>query len=488
MMKTIATTQLPAHVLVPTYDRNCLVTKIVHFGFGAFHRAHQGVYTDELASQYNSDWGICEVSLFSGKPLLEQLQQQQHLYSVVEKNTAGPAVKVIGCVRESMHPALDGKQAIINKMTEPQVAIMSLTITEKGYCSDTNTGQLDALNPMIQQDLQTPLEPNSVIGYLVQALRVRRNKGLPAFTVMSCDNLQENGHVARNAVVGFARLLDASLADWIQANVSFPCTMVDRIVPAITEETQNDITTLLGVADPCGIACESFRQWVIEDDFVAGRPDWDLVGAEFVNNVVPFEEMKLRMLNGSHSFLAYLGYLAGYENIADTMADPAYKKAALALMLDEQAATLTMPEGTDLAAYASSLIDRYCNINIKHRTWQIAMDGSQKLPPRLLNSIRYHLKNGSDFKHLALAVAGWMRYVSGVDEQGVAIDVRDPMVESLKSICDQHGLNVSVVKALVSIDTIFAKDLIDNKVFMNAIETAYAALLLMGAQKSVAKL
>ena len=194
------------------------------------------------------------------------------------------------------------------------------------------------------------------------------------------------------------------------------------------------------------------------------------------------------MLNGSHSFLAYLGYLAGYENIADTMADPAYKKAALALMLDEQAATLTMPEGTDLAAYASSLIDRYCNINIKHRTWQIAMDGSQKLPPRLLNSIRYHLKNGSDFKHLALAVAGWMRYVSGVDEQGVAIDVRDPMVESLKSICDQHGLNVSVVKALVSIDTIFAKDLIDNKVLMNAIETAYAALLLMGAQKSVAKL
>ena len=487
-MRTIATTKLPNQVIVPTYDRNRLATKIVHFGFGAFHRAHQGVYTDELANQFNSDWGICEVSLFSGKPLLEQLQQQDHLYSVVEKSSTGPVIKVIGCVRESMHPDIDGKQSIINKMVEPQIAIVSLTITEKGYCCDANTGQLNSLHPLIQQDLQSPTAPNSVIGYLVQALKVRRDKGLPAFTIMSCDNLQENGRVTRDAVVGFARLLDASLADWIQANVTFPCTMVDRIVPAVTKDALDEITKSLGVGDPCGVVCEAFRQWVIEDKFVAGRPDWNLAGAEFVNDVIPFEEMKLRMLNGSHSFLAYLGYLAGYEYIADAMADPAFKKAALALMLNEQVPTLTMPKGTDLEAYAASLIDRYCNTNIKHRTWQIAMDGSQKLPPRLLNSIRYHLKNGSDFTNLALAVAGWMRYVSGVDEQGEAIDVRDPLAATLKSICEKHGPNVSVVKALVLVDEIFAKDLIKSEVFINSIEIAYQTLLLKGAKHSVAEL
>ena len=487
-MKTIATTQLPQQVIVPTYDRNKLATKIVHFGFGAFHRAHQGVYTDELANRFNSDWGICEVSLFSGKPLLQQLQSQDHLFSVVEKNAIESVIKIIGCVRESMHPDINGKQAIIDKMVEPQVAIVSLTITEKGYCSDTNTGQLNTHHPLIQQDLLTPASPNSVIGYIVQALKIRRNKGLSGFTVMSCDNLQENGRVTRDAIVGFARLLDESLADWIQENVTFPSTMVDRIVPAVTDDTSEEITNLLGVNDPCGVVCESFRQWVIEDNFVAGRPDWNLAGAEFVSDVIPFEEMKLRMLNGSHSFLAYLGYLAGYEYIADTMADPAFKKAAINLMLSEQAPTLKVPKGTDLASYASSLIDRYENIHIKHRTWQIAMDGSQKLPPRLLNSIRYHLKEGSDFRHLALAVAAWMRYVSGLNEQGEVIDVRDPLAAPLKAICDKHGSNISVVKALILVEDIFAKDVINNDVFINSIETAYQTLLLKGAKKSVEEL
>ncbi len=487
-METIATATLAQQVDTPNYDRQRLSTKLVHLGFGAFHRAHQGVYTDDLARLGDSDWGYCEVNLMGGEQLIEQLRGQDHLYSVVEKNADGPVTKVIGCVRESLHCDMDGKHAVIEKMAEPQVAIVSLTITEKGYCSDANTGLLDASNLAILHDLEFPNTPNSAIGYLVEALRVRRIRGLPAFTIMSCDNLQENGRVARDAVIGFARLLDAELAGWIQDNVSFPCTMVDRIVPAATAETLADIANLLGVEDPCGIACESFRQWVIEDDFVAGRPEWNLVGAEFVSDVVPFEEMKLRMLNGSHSFLAYLGYLAGYEHIADTMADPAFKKAALSLMLDEQATTLFMPEWTDLAAYAAMLIDRFCNINIKHRTWQIAMDGSLKLPPRLLNSIRFHLQRGSDFKCLALAVAGWMRYVSAVDESGEPIDVKDPMAKALKSICDQHGHTKSVVKALVGVEVIFAEDLAANQIFINTVERAYETLCELGAKKAVEKL
>ncbi len=325
---------------------------------------------------------------------------------------------------------------------------------------------------------------------------------------MSCDNGRETGHVAKVAVLGLAQARDPQLAAWIEENVTFPCTMVDRIVPAATPETLQEIADQLGVYDPCAIACEPFRQWVIEDtmvdrivpaatpetlqeiadqlgvydpcaiacepfrqwgsedNFVNGRPDWDKVGAQFVADVVPFEMMKLRMLNGSHSFLAYLGYLGGYETIADTMTNPDYRKAAFALMMQEQAPTLSMPEGTDLNAYlgylggyetiadtmtnpdyrkaafalmmqeqaptlsmpegtdlnadATLLIERFSNPSLRHRTWQIAMDGSQKLPQRLLDPVRLHLQNGGSWRHLALGVAGWMRYTQGVDEQGNA--------------------------------------------------------------------
>jgi len=305
---------------------------------------------------------------------------------------------------------------------------------------------------------------------------------------MSCDNVQENGHVARAAVMGFVKLLDSELADWIASTVTFPCTMVDRIVPAATQDTLSEINQLLGVDDPCGIACEPFRQWVIEDNFVAGRPDWNLAGAEFVKDVIPFEEMKLRMLNGSHSFLAYLGYLGGYDHISDTMTDPAYKKAAYHLMLKEQAPTLTMPEDTNLQTYAELLIDRFTNPSLKHRTWQIAMDGSQKLPPRMLNSTLSHLQSGSDFKVLAMGIAGWMRYASGIDENEQPIDVIDPISVELRAICDKHGHDVSVVQALIAVDSIFAPELAQNKLFVQAVENAYRVLITLGARDAVASL
>ncbi len=256
-------------------------------------------------------------------------------------------------------------------MARPQTAIVSLTVTEKGYCADAASGQLDLNNPLIKHDLENPTAPKSAIGYIVEALRLRREKGLKAFTVMSCDNVRENGHVAKVAVLGLAQARDPQLAAWIEENVTFPCTMVDRIVPAATPETLQEIADQLGVYDPCAIACEPFRQWVIEDNFVNGRPDWDKVGAQFVADVVPFEMMKLRMLNGSHSFSAYLGYLGGYETIADTMTNPDYRKAAFALMMQEQAPTLSMPEGTDLNAYATLLIERFSNPSLRHRTGRL---------------------------------------------------------------------------------------------------------------------
>ena len=487
-MQTIANTQLNSQVLLPSYDRNQLKTRIVHLGFGAFHRAHQGLITSEMLTKTGSDWGICEVNLFGGEQLIEQLRAQDHLYSVAEKGTDNTEIKVIGSVTESLHPTLDGIEAVIEKLAEEQVAIVSMTITEKGYCADPATGLLDANNPLVIADLANPTQPKSALGYIVQALKLRRDRGLAPFTVMSCDNVQENGHVARAAILEFARLADPELSKWIADNVSFPCTMVDRIVPAATAETLDEIATLLGVEDPCGIACEPFRQWVIEDNFVAGRPEWNLAGAEFVSDVVPYEEMKLRMLNGSHSFLAYLGYLAGYQHISDTMTDPGYRKAAIDMMLKSQAPSLNMPEGTDLASYAHLLIERFTNPSLKHQTWQIAMDGSQKIPQRMGGSLRFHLENNSDFSWLATGIAGWMRYVSGVDEQGNAIDVRDPMAESLRSVCDIHGLNTSVVPALLAIEAIFTPEIGQNPHVIDAVSSAYHSLITHGARATVAAL
>ncbi|NOJ06968.1 fructuronate reductase [Vibrio splendidus] len=487
-MKTVANSTLPNTVLRPDYDRSALQSRIVHLGFGAFHRAHQALFTNEMLSKTNTDWGICEINLFGGEDLIESLRAQDHLYTVAEKGAESTDVKVIGSVTESLHPNLDGIEAVLEKMAEPQVAIVSMTITEKGYCADPATGKLDKNNPLVIADLASPTQPKSALGYIVQALKIRRERGLTPFTVMSCDNVQENGHVAKAAIIEFAQLLDPELRDWIETNVTFPCTMVDRIVPAATEETLTEIAELLGCEDPCGIACEPFRQWVIEDNFVAGRPDWNVAGAEFVEDVVPYEEMKLRMLNGSHSFLAYLGYLGGYDHISDTMTDAGYRKAAFDMMMKSQAPSLTMPEGTDLEGYATLLINRFTNPSLKHKTWQIAMDGSQKIPQRMGGSLRFHLKQGSDFSWLATAIAGWMRYVSGVDEQGNEIDVRDPMADTLRQICDEHGLNVSVVPALLAVEAIFPAELGPNPQVIDAVSSAYQSLIEHGAVATVAAL
>ncbi|OCQ54254.1 Polyol:NADP oxidoreductase [Photorhabdus australis subsp. thailandensis] len=485
MICNIANCKINPAVSLPSYDRNRLITRIVHLGCGAFHRAHQAVFTHHMLEKTDSDWGICEVSLFSGHTLIQQLKDQDCLCTIGEKGSEKTELKVIGSMIDALHPELVGQQGILEIIAQPQVAIVSLTITEKGYCIDAANGKLDVNNLLIQRDLANPTAPTSAIGYIVEALRLRYERGLSPLSVMSCDNVKENGNVARDAVVGFARLRDEKLAQWIELNVTFPCTMVDRIVPAATSESLGEIAEQLGVYDPCAITCEPFRQWVIEDNFANGRPNWDVAGAQFVKDVAPFETMKLRMLNGSHSFLAYLGYLAGYAHIADTMANADYRRVVLDLMLKEQAPTLTMPVGTDLSRYAHLLIERFSNPSLKHQTWQIAMDGSQKLPQRMFDSMAYHLANGSDYRRLALGIAGWMRYVSSKDEQGKLIDVRDPLVEQFKSIYQKYGLSIDVVPALLAV---LGNPLLANPHFVQAITEAYQRLLDCGARRTVAAL
>ncbi len=476
---------LTAKATLPQYDRNKLVARIVHLGFGAFHRAHQSVYTDILAAEHGSDWGYCEVNLIGGEQQIADLKQQDNLYTVAEMSADAWTARVVGVAKRALHAQVDGLETVLDAMCEPQVAIVSLTITEKGYCHSPATGELMLDHPLIAGDLQHPHQPKSAAGVIVEALSRRKAAGLPAFSVMSCDNMPENGHVTRNVVCAYARTVDAALARWIEENVTFPSTMVDRIVPAVTAETLEKIEQLTGVRDPAGVACEPFRQWVIEDNFAAGRPAWEKAGAELVSDVVPFEEMKLRMLNGSHSFLAYLGYLAGYQHINECMEDEHYRRAAHALMLHEQAPTLKV-EGVDLPHYADLLIARYSNTALRHRTWQIAMDGSQKLPQRMLDSVRWHLAQGSDYSLLALGIAGWMRYVGGVDEQGQAIEVCDPLLAVIQKAVNSSAEGEARIEALLGIEAIFGRDLPKERAFVAQVQKAYEMLLAKGAKAAVA--
>jgi mannitol-1-phosphate/altronate dehydrogenase len=485
-MNTIASVSLPASIQQPRYDRSALKTRIVHFGFGAFHRAHQALLTDRVLNALGGDWGICEISLFSGDKLMSALRAQDHLYTVLEKGPEGNQAIIVGAVKECLNAKLDGLEAIIEKFCEPQVAIVSLTVTEKGYCIDPAMGRLDTSNERIVHDLQNPGAPHSAPGILVEALNRRRERGLRPFTVLSCDNIPDNGHVVRNAIIGMAEKRSQQLADWIREQVTFPGTMVDRIVPAATPESLQEITDTLGVEDPCAISGEPFIQWVIEDNFVAGRPRWEEAGVEMVDDVMPWEQMKLRMLNGSHSFLAWLGYLAGYQHINDCMADENFYRAAHRLMMREQAPTLRVT-GVDLQQYANNLLARFSNPALQHRTWQIAMDGSQKLPQRMLESVRWHLQQGDEWPCLALGIAGWMRYVSGVDDAGNAIDVRDPLAQKIKGLVD-NASEKERVAALLSLTEIFGSDLPADERFVSRVGAAWDELCSKGARRSVADL
>jgi len=469
--------------LLPNYDRSALRTRIVHIGFGAFHRAHQALCSDLLASDHHSDWGICEVNLNSGE-LITALRAQSLLYSVTEMTDDSLSTRVIGVVTHALHAQGDGIDAVIEAMSQPDVAIISMTVTEKGYCHQPASGQLNLQHPSIQHDISQPDTPVSLPGLIVAAIKRRRQRGLAPFSVMSCDNMPENGQVTRQVVMQLAQQQDAALAKYIAEHIAFPSTMVDRIVPAMTPETLSTLSDKLGCRDEVAVVCEPFFQWVIEDNFVSGRPAWEKAGAELVADVLPFEQMKLRMLNGSHSFLAYLGYLAGYQHISDCMADENYLIAARRLMLAEQAPTLTITQ-VDLPAYADSLITRYQNRAIKHRTYQIASDGSQKLPQRWLDSIRWHLNNGSDFDLLALGVAGWMRYVSGVDEQGAAIIINDPLKEQLAQCVASTPDGPARVQALLALEAIFGRDLAASPLVAARIGEFYHQLQTQGARETV---
>lgn len=458
-------------------------TGIVHLGPGAFFRAFNAIYTDEAMAAQGGDWGITAVSLRS-PTARDQLVPQDGAYTAVEKGPEGDALKVIGAIANVL-VAPEDPEAVLAKMADPAVKIVSLTVTEKGYCYNPASGALDPQNADIQHDLALPASPRSAPGFLVEALARRKAAGTAPFTVMSCDNVPSNGALARKIVLAFAQARDADLAAWIEAEVPFPSTMVDRITPATTEPDVAALAEAAGYHDPACVIHEPFRQWVIEDDFVDERPAWEVGGAQFVQSVEAHELMKLRCLNGTHSTLAYLGYLSGHETIAETVGDRVFARLCERLWAEEIIPTVPKPEGEDLDAYAKALLERYQNPAIRHRTWQIAMDGSQKLPQRLLGTVRDNLASGRLPQGLCLAVAGWMRYVGAVDEAGGAIDVRDPLAERLKAASDSAADPAGKVAALLGMEEVFGADLPEHSGFRAAVEAAYTGLSEYGARKAV---
>ncbi len=472
--------RLPAAIRRPAYDRAALEPGIVHLGLGAFARAHLCEYTDDALEREFGAWGIVGASL-QRPDQRDRLKPQDGLYSVLKRAPEGPQLRIIGSVLDVL-VAPENPAALVARLAATETRIVSLTVTEKGYCHDPATGRLKDDHPDILHDLEQPDAPRSAIGLIVAALAIRKREGLAPFTALSCDNLPHNGKVLHGLVRDFAALRDDALSRWIDGNGAFPATMVDRIVPATTEADIAEVAGLLGMEDAAPVIGEPFRQWAIEDTFTMGRPKWEDVGAQMVSEVAPFEFMKLRMLNGAHSSLAYLGYLAGHETVAQASGDPVLARFLEGLWA-EIIPTVPAPQGVDLRDYAGALLTRFRNPAIRHRTWQIAMDGSQKLPQRLLGTIRDRLKAGASIDHLALGVAAWMAYVAGTDEAGAPIDVRDPLAAEFARIAASAGRDARALSQhLIGIEAIFGSDLPHQARFTQAVTRHLESLFAKGAK------
>ncbi len=494
--------QLPAGVRRPAYDAAALSTGIVHLGLGNFHRAHQAVYTDDVL-QHDLRWGICGVSLKS-RGVVEALGVQDGRYTVVAKhgdaNGSRAQARIIGSVREALCGA-DEMAQVIARMAAPATRIVSLTITEKGYCHDPASGKLNFAHPDIAHDVAHADAPRSALGATLRALQARKAlvpRVLGRLTILSCDNLPHNGRMLEGLMHELADAVDPALSRWMRDHASFPSTMVDRIVPATTAQDIADTEALIGAHDAAPVMTEPFAQWVIEDRFAAARPAWEDAfpnaggGAQLVSDVAPFELMKLRLLNAAHSAMAYLGYLAGHEFIHQASADPLFE--AMVERLWREVTPTLPPLPIDLQQYQRGLMQRFRNTALPHRTWQIAMDGSQKLPQRILSTVRDCLTlahapdRGAGIDTLALAVAGWMRYVSGTDEHGCAIDMRDPLHSQLAQIAQEtRGAPAALCERLLGIEAIFGNDLPRAAAFVQGVRQHLASLFTSGARATLAQ-
>ncbi|MEO6713681.1 MAG: mannitol dehydrogenase family protein, partial [Mycobacteriales bacterium] len=403
--------RLGGRVSVPAYDVLSASPTVVHIGPGVFHRAHQAAYSDTALSTGDRSGAICAVSLRSAE-LQHVLTNQDHLYTMVETDNAGERFRVVGAIRESL-VARTEPERVLARLSDPAITVVTITVTENGYCSIGSTGALDVTREEIEHDIRAPAAPVSLPGFLVEALRRRRHDGVSPFTVVSCDNLQSNGPATRRVVTELAAHRGGDLAEWIAASVAFPSSMVDRMVPATTESIRTLVEKTTGCADGWPVVTEPFSQWVLEDHFPTGRPRWEAAGVELVGDVRPYEQAKLRILNGAHSAFAYFGLLAGHSEIADAVADPVLRSAVMDMLEYEVIPTLRAPAGTNLTEYAASVIHRFGNRTLGYTTAKVAGDGSQKIPVRILATARDQLAAGRPVQRLAAVVAAYAACVFG---------------------------------------------------------------------------
>ncbi len=483
-LNTANLSQLDPKIQMPRYDRQKVGQAIMHVGVGGFHRAHQALYTDDLLNQgEDSQWGFCGVGLLKHDARIRDVMQSQDcLYTLVERSLAGDAARVIGSI-VNFSFAPDDSQKVIEQMASPATRILSLTITEGGYYINS-TGDLDAQHPDLQRDLANPHEPSCAFGYILEALDRRRIRGLAPFTIMSCDNIQSNGEVAKKMLMAFAELRDPQLSNWMAENCLFPNSMVDRITPATTDEHRNLVKEKFGIEDGWPVMTESFKQWVIEDHFVQGRPKWELVGAQMTSDVLPYEKMKLRLLNASHQALCYIGMLLGYQLVHETMEDSDIRKLVEKMMDEEVTPILSAVPGVDLREYKKTLIERFANPAIRDQLSRIGIYGSSGIPKFVLPSIEEQLKRGGPIKLLSFTVASWFRYLNGLDESGKEMPMLDPMAPKLRERATAAGKDA---RQLLGMREVFSEELANAPDFLKQVSDTLKSFYQEGARATLVK-
>jgi mannitol 2-dehydrogenase len=477
---------LPSTVARPNYDRSKLKAGILHFGVGGFHRAHQAMSIDRLLNLgLAEDWAICGIGLLEGdRRMAEVFERQDNLFTVILKHADGrKEATVIGSIVDYLF-APDDAEAVIEKLAHPDTKIVSLTITEGGYNFDRVTGEFDETNPGVVADLVPARQPTTIFGFITAGLARRKERGLKPFTVLSCDNIPGNGDMAKAMFSAFARLKDSELARWIEAEVQFPNSMVDRITPVTSQEDVALTREITGLDDAWPVVCEPFFQWVIEDEFTLGRPPLEKVDVQFTQDVMPFELMKLRLLNASHQGLCYFGYLSGYRFAHEAMADPAIATFLRRYMDEEGTPTLPEVPGVDLAAYKDTLIERFSNPEIRDTLARLCAESSDRIPKWLIPVVQEQLTAGRSVTLSAAIVASWARYAEAVDESGQPISIVDPLKEELVPIAQSQRQNPL---AFIQNKKLFG-NLAENQIFVHAYLQALNSLFEKGAHATVVSL
>ncbi|WP_110686450.1 mannitol dehydrogenase family protein [Salinicola aestuarinus] len=482
-LNAAALDRLDVTVAKPEYDRARVTPGIAHFGVGGFHRAHQAMVLDTLMNEGKAlDWGIVGIGVMPGdRRMQEALAAQDHLYTLVVKYPDGDyQARVIGSIVDYLF-APDDVEKVLTTLVDPQIRIVSLTVTEGGYNFHPVTGEFDLDNPDVARDLASPTTPTTTFGIIVEALARRRAQGVEPFTVMSCDNIQGNGEVAHKMFVAYARARKAELGAWIDAEVQFPNSMVDRITPVTTAEDIEEVRSRFALDDRWPVVCEPFTQWVLEDHFNAGRPPFEQADVQVVDDVMPYELMKLRLLNASHQALTYFGYLAGYRYAHEVCQDPLFVQFLLDYMNEEATPTLSPVPGVDLDDYKHTLIERFANPEIRDTLARLCAESSDRIPKWLLPVIRAQLESGGEIQRSAAVVASWARYAEGADEQGEPITVVDRLHDELTAIAQR---NRGEPAAFIENRQLFG-DLADNPRFRQAYLEALERLHRDGARACV---